>query len=100
MGLILAILIHPPLNSDFFSDVAWTYSMYLETVALIPQLYMFQKQASGVVELLTAHFVAALGFGRLLEFCFWIYSYQELVTLSGSKGPGYMALFSQFVQLA
>jgi len=97
---ILALLLHPNLNADFFSDVAWTYAMYLESFAMIPQLYMFQKQANGVVELLTAHFVAALGFGRILEFIFWIYSYQELVTLSGSKGPGYMALFSQFVQLA
>lgn len=98
--LLLALILHPNLNSDFFSDVAWTYAMYLESFAMIPQLYMFQKQANGVVELLTAHFVAALGFGRILEFVFWIYSYHELVTLSGSKGPGYMALFSQFVQLA
>jgi len=91
--LILAIILHPNLNSDFFSDVAWTYAMYLESFAMIPQLYMFQKQANGVVELLTAHFVAALGFGRMLEFVFWIYSYHELVTLSRSKGPGYMTLF-------
>jgi len=96
----LAILLHPNLNSDFFSDVAWTYAMYLESFAMIPQLYMFQKQANGVVELMTAHFVAALGFGRILEFVFWVYSYQELVNHAGSKGPGYMALFSQFVQLA
>lgn len=97
--LILAILVHPNLNSDFMSDVAWTYAMYLESVALIPQLYMFQKQTSGVVELLTAHFVAALGFGRLLEFAFWVYSYHELATAAGSKLPGYLALFSQFMQL-
>lgn len=97
---ILACLLHPNLNQDFFSDVAWTYAMYLESFALIPQLYMFQKQANGVVELLTAHFVAALGFGRLLEFVFWVYSYQELTNHAGSTGPGYMALFSQFVQLA
>jgi ER lumen protein retaining receptor len=62
-------------------------------------LYMFQKQASGVVELLTAHFVAALGFGRLMEFFFWIYSYHELANSSGSRLPGYLALLSQFVQL-
>merc|ERR1712071_444180 len=97
--LLLAILIHPNLNSDFLSDVAWTYSMYLESTALIPQLYMFQKQSSGVVELLTAHFVAALGFGRVMEFMFWIYSYHELATSAGSKLPGYLALFSQFMQL-
>jgi hypothetical protein len=36
-----------------FSDVCWTASMYLESVALFPQLYMFQKQATdegGIVE--------------------------------------------------
>mmetsp|Transcript_13992 Transcript_13992/g.17628 ORF Transcript_13992/g.17628 Transcript_13992/m.17628 type:complete len:378 (-) Transcript_13992:186-1319(-) len=97
--LILATLIHPSLNSDWMSDVAWTYSMYLESVALIPQLFMFQKQESGVVELLTAHFVAALGFGRIMEFLFWIYSYHELATSSGSTMPGYVALFAQFIQL-
>lgn len=97
--LILACVVHPNLNSDFLSDVAWTYAMYLESVALVPQLFMFQKQASGVVELLTAHFVAALGFGRLMEFMFWVYSYHELATKSGSRLPGYLALFSQFMQL-
>jgi len=97
--LLIAIFIHPNLNSDFLSDVAWTYAMYLESVALIPQLFMFQKQTSGVVELLTAHFVAALGFGRVMEFCFWVYSYHELANSAGSKLPGYLALFAQFMQL-
>lgn len=97
--MILALFVHPNLNSDFLSDVAWTYAMYLESVALVPQLFMFQKQTSGVVELLTAHFVAALGFGRVMEFMFWIYSYHELATSAGSKLPGYLALFSQFMQL-
>lgn len=97
--LFIAICFHPNLNSDFLSDFAWTYAMYLESVAVIPQLYMFQKQANGVVELLTAHFVAALGFGRVMEFVFWIYSYHELSTSSGSNIPGYIAIISQFVQL-
>lgn len=97
--LLVALFIHPNLNADFISDTAWTYAMYLESCALIPQLYMFQKATKGIVELLTAHFVAALGFGRLMEFLFWIYSYHELASSSGSGLPGYLALFSQFVQL-
>ncbi|KAL3770182.1 hypothetical protein ACHAW5_009277 [Stephanodiscus triporus] len=97
--LLLALVVHPNLNSDFLSDCAWTYAMYLESLALVPQLFMFQKQTSGVVELLTAHFVAALGFGRVMEFMFWVYSYHELQTKNGSKMPGYLALFSQFMQL-
>jgi hypothetical protein len=97
--MIIAVFIHPSLNNDFISDVAWTYAMYLESAALIPQLFMFQKQATGVVELLTAHFVAALGFGRIMEFCFWVYSYHELGSSAGSRLPGYLALFAQFMQL-
>jgi ER lumen protein retaining receptor len=97
--MIVALIVHPNLNADFLSDCAWTYAMYLEFLALVPQLYMFQKQMTGVVELLTAHFVAELGFGRVMEFMFWAYSYHELQTKNGSKMPGYLALFSQFVQL-
>jgi len=96
---LIAMLIHPTLNQDFISDFTWTYAMYLESAALIPQLFMFQKQKTGVVDLLTAHFVFALGFGRLLEFSFWIFSYHELSTTSGSKLPGYIAVFSIFMQL-
>ena len=97
--MLVAIMVHPNLNADFLSDTAWTYAMYLESAALIPQLFMFQKQSSGVVELLTAHFVAALGFGRIMEFFFWLYSYHELANSAGSRLPGYLALFAQFVQL-
>jgi len=97
--LILAIIVHPNLNADFLSDTAWTYAMYLESAALFPQLYMFLKQSSGVVELLTAHFVFALGFGRIMELLFWVYSYHELADSSGSRLPGYLAVFSQIVQL-
>ena len=41
------------LNREWLSDVSWTYSMYLEAVAMLPQIFMFQKQASdqgGIVE--------------------------------------------------
>lgn len=98
-ALVIAMFLHPNLNEDFLSDVAWTYAMYLESVAVIPQLYMFNKQKNGVVEIMNAHFVAALGFGRVMEFTFWIYSYHELSTSSGSSLPGYLAIISQFLQL-
>jgi len=97
--LILAVFAHPNLNKDFLSDVGWTYAMYLESVALVPQLFVFRDKKSGPVDLLTAHFVAALGFGRVMEFTFWLYSHSELATSAGSKLPGYLALFSQFMQL-
>jgi hypothetical protein len=47
------VLLLRSLNNEMFSDVCWSASMYLESVALLPQLYMFQKQATdegGIVE--------------------------------------------------
>lgn len=41
---VLAVIFHPGLNSHFLADTTWAFSMYLESVAMLPQLYMFQKQ--------------------------------------------------------
>lgn len=41
---VLAVLFHPGLNSHFLADTTWAFSMYLESVAMLPQLVMFQKQ--------------------------------------------------------
>lgn len=51
--IIFYLIFIRSLNNEMFSDICWTTSMYLESVALFPQLYMFQKQASdegGIVE--------------------------------------------------
>ena len=52
----MPLISNSSLNREFFSDVSWTLSMYLEAVAMLPQIYMFQKQASdqgGIVEVST-----------------------------------------------
>merc|ERR1712113_428800 len=56
--------------------------------------------AGGVIEPLTAHFVFALGFGRLVEFSFWMFNYHELKhTGMRSALPGYLVILSQAMQL-
>lgn len=45
---VLALLFHPGLNSHFLADTTWAFSMYLESVAMLPQLVMFQKQVRPV----------------------------------------------------
>ncbi len=64
-----AILFHPTLNNDTLSDIAWCLSMYLESCAIIPQLFMFQRSSSnkGTVEVLISHSVFALG--KRLDSC-------------------------------
>ncbi|CAM9176733.1 unnamed protein product, partial [Phaeothamnion confervicola] len=99
-ALVLALVLHPSLNNDFLSDTAWTASMYLESAAIVPQLFMFQKQAKGVVEVLVGHSVFALGFARVLDMIFWLYSYHELTNKAGSKAVGILVLGTQFVHIA
>ena len=97
---LLAIVLHPNLNKDFLSDFSWTFSMYLESVSIAPQLWMFSKQRESPIEVLVAHCVSALGTARVVEMAFWMFSFQELTTHSGSKMVGWFVLIVQFVHVA
>lgn len=50
--------------------------------------------------MLVAHCVAALGFARVVEMAFWMWSFHELTDSSGSKYVGYFVLIVQFIQVA
>eukprot|EP00914_Ancora_sagittata_P005642 GHVO01011500.1.p1 GENE.GHVO01011500.1~~GHVO01011500.1.p1 ORF type:complete len:219 (+),score=17.95 GHVO01011500.1:80-736(+) len=73
---VLAFLLHPSLNNYLPSDICWAFALYLESVACLPQLFMFQKR--GKVEPFTSHFLASQALSKLLQFIFWCSSYSEL----------------------
>ena len=60
-------ILHPNLNNFFLADVAWTFSLYIEAVAVLPQLHMFQRKG-GEIEAFTSHWVFSIGAARLLDF--------------------------------
>lgn len=95
--IILAVLFHPNLNDNWFSDTAWSLASSLEMVAIIPQLYMFQKKG-GEVEAFTSNFCAALVVGRMFHFVFWISSYHELNS-HNVRFAGPYVLLTQVAQL-
>ncbi|KAJ8915165.1 hypothetical protein NQ315_000417 [Exocentrus adspersus] len=69
-AVALALLI----NHDFtFLEVLWTFSIYLESVAILPQLFMVSK--TGEAESITSHYLFALGSYRALYIFNWIYRY-------------------------
>eukprot|EP00994_Dinema_validum_P003146 NODE_1723_length_863_cov_107.995086_g1355_i0.p1 GENE.NODE_1723_length_863_cov_107.995086_g1355_i0~~NODE_1723_length_863_cov_107.995086_g1355_i0.p1 ORF type:complete len:241 (-),score=72.83 NODE_1723_length_863_cov_107.995086_g1355_i0:141-776(-) len=55
-------------------DVCWVFSEFLESVAILPQLFMLQKTGSS--ETLTVHYLAALGGYRVFYVANWIYRYK------------------------
>ncbi|TKR72507.1 hypothetical protein L596_019941 [Steinernema carpocapsae] len=67
---VLALLI----NSQFtVFEVLWTFSIYLEAVAILPQLFMLQN--TGEAETITAHYLFALGSYRALYLVNWVFRY-------------------------
>jgi ER lumen protein retaining receptor len=54
-----------------FLEIMWTFSIYLEAVAIIPQLILLQRH--GVVENLTSNYVVLLGLYRAFYIANWIF---------------------------
>jgi ER lumen protein retaining receptor len=54
-------------------QVLWTFSIYLEAVAILPQLFLVSK--TGEAESITSHYLFALGSYRALYLLNWVYRY-------------------------
>lgn len=67
---VLALLINHELA---FIEVLWTFSIYLESVAILPQLFLVSK--TGEAESITSHYLFALGSYRGLYLFNWVYRY-------------------------
>ena len=67
---VLAIFI----NHEFsVMEILWTFSIYLESVAILPQLFMISK--TGKAESITASYLLFLGAYRALYLLNWVYRY-------------------------
>jgi len=62
------------INHEFSPiEIMWTFSIYLEAVAILPQLFMVSK--TGEAESITSHYLFALGSYRALYIINWVYRY-------------------------
>ncbi|XP_078432701.1 ER lumen protein-retaining receptor-like [Wolffia australiana] len=68
--LVLALLIHDRFN---FREVMWAFSLYLEAVAILPQLVLLQRTRN--IDNLTGQYVFLLGAYRALYIMNWVYRY-------------------------
>merc|ERR1719498_2380214 len=100
----LALLIHPDLNDRPLFDTLWTASLYIDSVSMLPQLWMMTR--SGGSQVLTSHYVAAMALSRMMNFVFWFHGYPELALIEeeggepGSNVAGYAVVVAHVVQLA
>jgi len=78
---ILAVVVHPNLDRWTFFDIMWTTGCYLETLSMLPQLWMLSK--IGEVEALASHFVVLSVLSRICSLIFWYRGFAELTPAHG-----------------
>ncbi|KAI8638465.1 ER lumen protein retaining receptor-domain-containing protein [Parasitella parasitica] len=54
-------------------EILWSFSIWLESVTILPQLFMLQR--TGEAETITTHYIFALGAYRTLYLFNWVYRY-------------------------
>ena len=70
-----AIVVTAIINSGYTPwELTWSFSLWLEAVAFIPQIWMLNKIR--IVENITSHYVAALGLYRFFYILNWVYRWQ------------------------
>ncbi|WFD24731.1 endoplasmic reticulum retention protein [Malassezia equina] len=67
---ILALLFHYKFN---VKEILWAYSIFLEAVAILPQMFLLQRL--GEAETITTHYIFALGAYRGLYILNWIWRF-------------------------
>lgn len=67
---VLAVLF--PYKYTVF-EILWAFSIWLESVAILPQLFLLQR--TGEAETITTHYLFALGLYRGLYIPNWIWRY-------------------------
>jgi ER lumen protein retaining receptor len=70
-GSLLLALIWPNSYTPF--EISWAFSIWLESVAILPQLFLLQR--TGEAETITTHYLFALGMYRALYIPNWIWRY-------------------------
>lgn len=78
-------------------EITWSFSLWLESICILPQLFMLQNQGEG--DLLTVHYIFALGLYRALYIPNWIYRYvaeERFDIISVSAGIVQTLVYSDF----
>lgn len=58
---------------NILREYSWTFSVLLESVAILPQMFLLQK--TGEAETITTHYLLCLGSYRALYLLNWIYRF-------------------------
>jgi ER lumen protein retaining receptor len=94
-GALLLALIYP--YEYTFPEILWAFSIWLESVAILPQLFLLQR--TGEAETITTHYLFALGLYRALYIPNWVWRYfTETNKVTGAPWFDGIAVMAGLVQ--
>jgi len=97
--VVLACFVHGHLNRNLFFDTVWFTSLNLETVSMLPQLWMLSK-IGGKVSGMSSQFVASQVVKCVLSFTFWAWAYNEVADKqTGANTAGQLIITANIAQL-
>lgn len=92
-AIMLAVWVHPSMNNHLFFDIAWMTGLYLETAALMPQIFLDARPK------VSSHGVLALLCSKALAGFFWYHGFEDVAPDFGINYPGWGILASYAIQL-
>jgi len=93
-----AFVVHGDLNDCVFFDTLYYFALNVETLAMLPQLWMF-AQGDGQVDGMTSHFVVMQTLGRTCSLTFWWYGMVEIGENTTYNVAGYYLLIANVAQV-
>merc|ERR1719281_1520673 len=96
--VVLAYFVNVGASRNPFFDGLWAASAYVDTLAMLPQLWMLTK-IGGKVEGMTSHFVAAMTARSALGMTFWWGAYKDALRFDSSHLALQVLLCTFVVQL-
>lgn len=75
--MALGVVLRGSLNHSLYYDTMWCTAMNIDTIAMLPQLWMLVRKG-GEVEALTSNFIASIFFSRLCVLSFWWQGHVEI----------------------
>jgi uncharacterized protein with PQ loop repeat len=96
--VFMAVFIHGDLNDSFIFDTLYYVSVNVETLAMMPQLWMFTQEC-GEIDGMTSHFVVMQTLGRICSVIFWWYGMGEIGEYTTYNVAGVYLMFAHVAQV-
>lgn len=71
LALLVASIVNPGKWFNFSSQILVAFTMFVEAIALVPQLWLVRK--IGDIEALTSHYIGLLVIARVVRMLFWVF---------------------------